>query len=125
MGLRPDGARGEKLAPIQQAGPRAAAGTVVEVGGTEFTGARKDKQGGYWFADLRVDLSDRTVLAVDRGIVDHLPYDGMEAQALHVPSRPELGGWAAGRLGGSDLSSYLSSWYALLAGRALMSFSSW
>ncbi|GAA2966813.1 hypothetical protein [Streptomyces enissocaesilis] len=119
VGLRPDGAQGEALDAIQRAKPQVATGTVVQAGDAESTGVGKRKQGGYHFADLRVELSDRTVLAVDRGIVGYRPYEGMEVQILHAPGRPELGGWVDD---GSDLSAYLSPWYVPLGDGTLMPF---
>ncbi|GHB72179.1 hypothetical protein GCM10010377_73470 [Streptomyces viridiviolaceus] len=121
VGLRPDGAQGEALDEIQRAQPRVSTGTVVRVDGEEFTGVGKGKRsgGGYYFADLQVELADHTLLAVDRGIVGSSPEEGMHVQILHAPGRPELGGWVDD---GEDLSSYLSPWYVPLNGGTLMPF---
>ncbi|MFF4174058.1 hypothetical protein [Streptomyces sp. NPDC001744] len=92
---------------------------VVEAVGTKSTGVGKGKRGSHYFVDLRVGAADGTVLAVDRGIVDRWPHEGMEVRVPHVPGRPELGGRVDD---GSDPSSYLSSWYAPPGDGTLMPF---
>ncbi len=119
VGLRPDGPQNEALDAIQQAQPRISTGTVVQVDDREPTGVGKGKRGAYYFADLRVELADGTVLGVDRGIVGSSPEEGMDVQVLHAPGRPGLGGWVDD---GVDLSSYLSPWYVPLEGGTLMPF---
>ncbi|WP_435192118.1 hypothetical protein [Streptomyces sp. bgisy126] len=119
VGLRPDGTQGEVLDAIQRAQPQVSTGTVVQVGDQEHTGVGKGKRSAYYFADLRVELTDGTVLAVDRGIVGSSPEEGMYVQILHAPGRPGLGGWVDD---GVDLSSYLSPWYVPLEGGTLMPF---
>ncbi|MFJ8544404.1 hypothetical protein ACIRFH_20690 [Streptomyces sp. NPDC093586] len=119
VGLRPDGTQGEALDAIQRAQPRVSTGTVVQVGDREPTGVGKGKRGAYHYADLRVELADGTVLAVDRGIVGSSPEEGRDVRVLHAPGRPELGGWVDD---GVDLSSYLSPWYVPLEGGTLMPF---
>ncbi|WP_093879197.1 hypothetical protein [Streptomyces sp. TLI_105] len=119
VGLRPDGTQGEVLDAIQRAQPQVSTGTVVQVGDREHTGVGKGKRGAYYFADLRVELADGTVLAVDRGIVGSSPQEGMYVRVLHAPGRPGLGGWVDD---GVDLSSYLSPWYVPLEGGTLVPF---
>ncbi|MEV7796944.1 hypothetical protein AB0O68_34050 [Streptomyces sp. NPDC087512] len=120
VGQRPDGAQGDVLDAIQRARPQVSTGTVVQVGDVESTGVGKGKgRGGYYFADLRVELADRTVIAVDRGIVGSSPEEGMDVRVLHAVGRPELGGWVDD---GVDIASYLSPWYMPLKGGTLMPF---
>lgn len=119
VGLRPDGAQGAALDAIQRAQPRVSTGTVVQAGEGEPTGVGKGRRGAYYFADLRVELADGTVLAVDRGIVGSSPEEGMDVRVLHAPGRPGLGGWVDD---GVDISSYLSPWYVPLEGGTLMPF---
>jgi hypothetical protein len=120
LALRPDGEQGRTLYAIQEAGARVAKGTVEETSEGESTGVGRGKRASsYHYADMRVRLTDGTVLAVDRGIVAGLPSEGDLVDVLYAPGRPELGGRVDD---GTDLTVYVSAWRPLPGMKELAPF---
>jgi hypothetical protein len=109
LAWQPDGAQARTLAAIQDAGARVSHARITEVTAEEKTnvGVSGQRFGAYYYASLTVELPDGTRLAVDRGIVAGAPYAYDEVDVLHVPDRPELGGWVDDS---TDITAYVHTW---------------
>ncbi|MFB9348928.1 hypothetical protein ACFFUA_15890 [Streptomyces heliomycini] len=109
LAWQPDGRQARTLAALQDAGATVSTGTITAVTSQEESnvGVSGQKFGSYWYASFTAELSDGTRLPVDRGIVAGVPSGWREVEVLHVPGRPELGGWVDDS---TDITAYVRTW---------------
>ncbi|MFI2423516.1 hypothetical protein ACH5A7_05355 [Streptomyces sp. NPDC018955] len=109
LAWQPDGRQARALAALQDAGATVSTGRITDVTSREqaIGGSAGQKSSSYWYASFTAELSDGTRLSVDRGIVVSTPSGWRKVKVLHVPGRPELGGWADAS---TDLMAYVQTW---------------